>query len=293
MRHPSILFAAACGLAACLSGFLAAAQEATAGPATNEAVKTDAVKPEAAPPPLASHKAIYELRLLEGAGTKSPASASGRIAFDFSSACEGYAQTLRQVVDMQPQEGERQITETRTTTYEDAKGADFRFNVASEGGKDEEVDGHAERTRGALSIALTRPKPFTLSTGNEVLFPTQHIAKVIAAAGRGEKIFLSCVYDASDDGRKIFDVTAIIGAEEKEPDADKGAKAANLRGLRRWPVALAYFPPAQRDGVPDYVLSFNLYENGVSSGLKLDYGDFVLTGELTDIEFPAPAKCRR
>jgi hypothetical protein len=293
MRNFSILFAA-CGVAA----LLASPQNATAGPATNEAaktdvVKTDAVKPEAATAPLASHKAIYELHLLEGAGTKAPAGASGRIAFDFSSACDGYAQTLRQVVDMQPLEGERQITETRTTTYEDAHGADFRFNVASEGGKDEEVEGHAERTRGALSIALNRPKPFTLSADNEVLFPTQHIAQVIAAANQGEKIFLSRVYDASDDGRKIFDVTAIIGPEEKTPDADKGAQGANLRAMRRWPVALAYFPPNQRDGVPDYVLSFNLYENGVSSGLKLDYGDFVLTGELTDIEFPAPAKCRR
>ena len=79
-------------------------------------------------------------------------------------------------------------------------------------------------------------------------------SKVIAAAGRGERIFLSRVYDASDDGRKIFDVTAIIGAEEKEPDADKGARAANLRGLRRWPVArpkcCPSIPPARRWSVP-------------------------------------------
>ena len=89
MRNLSILFAA-CGIAA----LLASPKPATAGPAMNEAAKADAVKPEsarpdAATPPLASHKAIYELRLLEGAGTKAPASASGRIAFDFSSACEG------------------------------------------------------------------------------------------------------------------------------------------------------------------------------------------------------------
>ncbi len=63
-------------------------------------------------------------------------------------------------------------------------------------------------------------------------------------------------------------------------------------GLQRWPVALSYFPAGQRDGTPEYVLSFNLYENGVSSRLKLDYGDFVLTGELTGIEFPPAAKCR-
>ncbi len=290
MRKISFLFVAACGLANLAP--------ASAGPAMSDAAKTEPTKTEAAlaeaaAPPLVSHKAIYELRLLEGAGTKAPAGASGRIAFDFSSACEGYAQTLRQVVDMQPQEGERQVTETRTTTYEDAHGADFRFNIASEGSKDEEVDGHAERARGALSIALTRPKPFTISADNDVLFPTQHIEKVIDAARKGEKIFLARIYDASDDGRKIFDVTAIIGAAEKTPDADKGAQTGNLRGMQRWPVALAYFPPDQRDGVPDYVLSFNLYENGVSSGLKLDYGDFVLSGELTEIEFPTPAKCRR
>src|SRR5271166_4511011 len=280
MRRISILFVTACTLANLMP--------ASAGPAIS-----DSTKPEATSTPLASHKAIYELRLLEGAGTKAPAGANGRIAFDFSSACEGYAQTLRQIVDMQPQEGERQVTETRTSTYEDAKGADFRFNIASAGSKDDEVDGHAERARGALSIALTRPKPFTINVDDDVLFPTQHIEKVIDAARKGEKIFLARVYDASDDGRKIFNVTAIIGAAQTSPDADKGARDEKLRELRRWPVALAYFPAGQRDGVPDYVLSFNLYENGVSSGLKLDYGDFVLTGELTDIEFPPAAKCRR
>jgi hypothetical protein len=248
---------------------------------------------DAAPPQLASHKAIYDLNLVEGEGTKTPASASGRIAYDFSSACEGYAQTLRQVVDMQPQEGDRQVTETRTSTYEDAKGADFRFNIASPGGKGVEVDGHAERTSaGALAIALNRPQPAKLSAGQDVLFPTQHIAKLIQAAKAGEKVVLARVYDGSEDGQKIFAVTAIIGNAETKSDPDKGAQSPLLRGLRRWPVALAYFPAYLRDGTPDYVLSFNLYENGVSSGLKLDYGDFVLTGELTGIEFPAAAKCR-
>jgi len=243
---------------------------------------------------LASHKAIYDLNLVDGAGTKAPASASGKIAFDFSSVCDGYSQTLRQIVDMQPQEGERQVTETRTTTYEDAKGVDFRFNSESEVGKGEEVDGRAERdARGAVAIALNRPKPFKFNTENNVFFPTQHIAKVIEAARRGEKVFLARVYDASDDGRKVFDVTAIIGKPASTPDRDKGAQTLALKGLQRWPVALSYFGAGQRDGTPEYVLSFNLYENGVSSGLKLDYGNFVLTGELTGIEFPPAVKCRR
>jgi hypothetical protein len=250
------------------------------------------------PPPLAhsalaSHKALYDLRLLEGAGTKAPASASGGIAFSFDSACEGYAQTLRQVLDLEPNEGEMRTTETRSTTYEDAKGADFRFNILGALGKGSEVDGHAARGARGVSIALKRPEPFRLDAQGDVLFPTQHIEKVIAAARRGEKILLAHVYDASDDGRKILDVTTVIGKPRQDPDSDKGAQIPELRRLTRWPVAAAYFSPEKRDGAPDYVLSFNLYENGVSSGLKLDYGDFILSGELTQIEFPPATKCRR
>src|SRR6266568_663406 len=219
--------------------------------------------------PLASHKAIYELHLVEGAGTKAPIGANGRIAFDFSSSpCEGYAQTLRQVVEMQPQEGEPHLSETRSTTYEDAKGADFHFNVTTQSEKGAaEVDGHASRTtRGAVAIALNRPEPIKLSADSKVLFPTQHIGHLLNAARAGEKIMLAQVYDGSDNGQKIFNVTAIIGKPVSGPDADKGAQAAQLHGLRRWPVALSYFPSDVRDGSPDYVLSFNLYENGVSSG---------------------------
>ncbi len=287
MRISPKLFGAACGFAVALSPAISA--PAFAGPASPGPSLTDIAAPH-----LVSHKAIYDLELVDGAGANAPASASGRIAYDFSSACEGYAQTLRQVVDMQPQEGARQLTETRSSTYEDARGDDFRFNTASPGGRAAEVDGHAERVPGGkVAIALTSPKPLTLNAANGVLFPTQHIETVIEAAEKGEKILLSRVYDGSDDGQKIFNVTAVIGKPETRPDPDKGAHSPVLRGLRRWPVALAYFPVDRRDGAPDYVLSFNLYENGVSTGLKLDYGDFVMTGELAGIEFPPAAKCRR
>lgn len=231
--------------------------------------------------------------MMEAVGAKAPASASGRIAFDFSSACQGYVQTLRQVLDMEPHEGDRQLTETRTMTFEDARGSDFQFNTAGLVGKSDVVNGHAARGAHGVSIALTRPGPYRLKAETDVMFPTQHIARIIEAARHHEKIFLAKVYDGSDDGRKIFDVTTIIGKPRQGPDKDKAAQDRNLRGLTRWPVAVSYFPPDRRDGAPDYVLSFNLYENGVSTGLKLDYGDFVLSGELVSIEFPPAAKCAR
>jgi hypothetical protein len=248
----------------------------------------------AAAPRLASHKALYDLKLAEGVGSKAPASASGKIAFDFSSACEGYSQTLRQAVDIQPQEGEPRFTLTRSTTFEDAAGVDFRFKTDAGAGPEENVDGRAERdARGALAVALSRPKPFRFNVEDGALLPTQHLARVIEAARRGDRIFEARVYDASDDGRKVNRVTAIIGPPLQTQDKDQAALTPALNGLQRWPVSLAYFSEGKRDPTPDYVLSYHLYENGVATQLRLDYGDFVLVGELTRIDFPPPSRCRR
>ncbi len=252
------------------------------------------IKPLSSQPvTLVSHRAIYDLRLTDATGAKAPAEASGKIAFDFSSECGGYNQTLRQVVDLAPGEGEARLSDTRTTTFEDATGADFSFSTARSAAEGGEVDGHAERGAKGVSIALTRPDAVRLKAQSDVLFPTQHIARIIEAARRGEKVLVARLYDGSDDGKRIYNVTAIIGKPARGPDADRGAQRQEFRDMTRWLVSVAYFPQDRRDGLPEYTLSFDLYENGVSSGLKLDYGDFALRGELTNIEFPPATKCGR
>jgi hypothetical protein len=244
--------------------------------------------------PLASHRALYQLHLAESNGSRAPANAEGLISYRFSSDCDFYAQTLRQVVAMQPQEGRRQLSESRISTYEDGRGQDFRFTTNESGARGEEVEGRAQRGGdGGRGPAPRSPGPQKMNADGAVLFPTQHIAKLIEAAEKGEKILLARVFDGSSDGRKIFNVTATIGGLRATPDADHAAQAPQLRGLRRWPVSLAYFPEDRHDSLPDYVLNYDLYENGVSTRLRLDYGDYVLVGELERIEFPAQARCRR
>ena len=57
--------------------------------------------------PLAAHRAIYDLSLLKSTGDSAPASARGRIVFEFTgSACEGYAASFRQLTEVQSQEGD-------------------------------------------------------------------------------------------------------------------------------------------------------------------------------------------
>jgi hypothetical protein len=66
-----------------------------------------------------------------------------------------------------------------------------------------------------------------------------------------------------------------------------------LAGLKRWPVTVSYFErgAAGGDQVPVYAIKFELYENGISRKLVLDYNDFAISGELTSIEVRDTKPC--
>jgi hypothetical protein len=67
--------------------------------------------------------------------------------------------------------------------------------------------------------------------------------------------------------------------------------------LTRWPVTISYFDPRDPtneqtgEQTPVYAISFELYENGVSRALKLDYPDFTISGELTSLDMKKEKPC--
>jgi hypothetical protein len=72
---------------------------------------------------------------------------------------------------------------------------------------------------------------------------------------------------------------------------EEAADKAGLKSMARWPVSISYFEPGSGERRPVYVLSFDLYENGVSGALKLDFGDFALKGELKRLEILKETPC--
>lgn len=248
-------------------------------------------------PPLAAHRATYDLSLLKAQGSKAPTAAAGRIAFDFSgSACDGYTQEFRQYTEIQPAEGEARVSDMRSTTYEDGEGRKFRFKMQTRGsrGDSDETDGSAGLSRdGALSVELKRPRRAKLDLAQGVLFPTEHLRRVIVAARAGERMFETKVYDGSDSGERVYDTLAVIGAPAQREAEEKAAQIPALKGMKRYPVAISYFEAGKKDAPPNYVLSFDLYENGVARALRLDYGDFVLAGEMTSLEVRPTVGCKK
>ena len=101
------------------------------------------------------------------------------------------------------------------------------------------------------------------------------------------------VYDASGDGSKRFDTLTIIGEPLKSEPQEKPFQAEAFRNLRRWPITISYFDLEQKDQPPSYVLTLELFENGVTYSMKLDYGDFVLGAKTSSLTLLPPPKCKR
>jgi hypothetical protein len=243
------------------------------------------------PVPFLAHRAVYELTLAKAVGNKSPISARGRIVYEFTgSTCEGYVTNFRQVTELQPEEGGSRLSDMRSHTFEDAAAKNFSFKIETsvDDTKRDDLDGTATRANdGALAIDLSRPKPEKIGAGPGVVFPTEHLERIIAAAKAGEHTLAVKSYDGSDTGSKIYDTFTVIGKPSEGVPEGPAEQVDALKSVRRWPVAVSYFDNSKVDGPPSYVLSFDLFENGVSGALKLDYGDFTLAGKMSKFE-PLP-----
>jgi hypothetical protein len=58
-------------------------------------------------------------------------------------------------------------------------------------------------------------------------------------------------------------------------------------------VSIAYFEPGSdtKDALPAYELSFRIFENGVSSAMLIDYGEFAVRGELKELIYFKRTDC--
>ncbi len=246
---------------------------------------------------MAPHRAVYELKLSQSRA--SVVSVRGRILYDFSgSACDGYDLTFRQVSELNNGEGNVTLSDLRSTTWEDGAGKSYKFqsqNFVNQRMVDD-VAGRAERATSGITVTLTKPANVQNSLDATVNFPTEHMARIIAAAREGKSLVELPVYDGSEKGEKVYSTLTVIGKEiapDQRVPTDAAAGQADLAGMKRWPVTISYFDKSKSGGeqLPVYALSFEMYENGISRALLLDYNDFSISGEMTSLEIKQPKPC--
>src|ERR1700722_9966121 len=250
---------------------------------------------------LIPHRAVYELALGRARDAAQVASVRGRILYDFDgNACEGYTLQFRQVSERDSGEGKVSTSDLRSSTWEG--GDSKRFKFTSQNFLDQNlvdsVDGHAEHGTGATAVNLAKPEQKALDIDAAVVFPTQHMVRVIEAARAGKTVLDFPIFDGSDTGDKVYNTLTVIGrkltADDRKHD-DAAAAEPKLAEVPRWPITISYFEKSKSqkstEQTPVYAISFELYENGISRALSLDYNDFVVAGKLSSLEVKQAKPC--
>jgi hypothetical protein len=257
----------------------------------------------AASGPFLSHQALYELSLIKSRGSNAISGARGRILYNFSgSACEGYTSEFRQVSELDSGEGKLALSDLRSTSWEDAAGKSYRFKIDARMNDNESapVDGVAERTGDHITVKLKQPVAKTFNLDGNIVFPTEQIQHIIAAARAGKSVLELAVYDGSDNGEKVYNTLSVIGqpipGDKSISSPDPSTASDQMKSQTRWPVTVSYYDrdAKAKDGeqTPVYAMSFELFENGVSRALVLDYNDFVISGAMGKFEVKDSKPCK-
>ncbi|MBA8880364.1 cell envelope integrity EipB family protein [Phyllobacterium myrsinacearum] len=245
---------------------------------------------------LVPHRAIYDLKLDNAQESSGITGLTGRMVYEFNgSDCEGYTTNFRFVTRVDMEEQPQRVTDQQTTTFESGDGAKFRFvnKTFVDQSLTKEVRGDALLAKDKTEISLTKPE-----ANKENLefsqFPTRHMQELIGKAIAGDVFYQTKLFDGSEDADKVMATTVVIGKSAAGDSDDETKKMGALEKENTWPVSIAYFDDADKsEGLPSYRINFKLYRNGVTRDLKMDYGDFSMTGKLVNLElFDAP-KCSK
>ncbi|TPW31210.1 cell envelope integrity EipB family protein [Pararhizobium mangrovi] len=243
---------------------------------------------------LATHRAVYDLSLVDATDRSGVGAMNGRMVYEFTgSSCEGFSSRFRLVTQM-ASDGTVRVSDQQSTTYEDLKRRIFRFINRSfvDDRADSVVRGLAEGEANGIAVDVTRPagRHFDLPAA---LFPTEHTLEMIDHAQKGERVYQSTIYDGTGRADATSMTTVVLGHRHAPDPQNAETKAlGSMADQPYWPASVAFFDQNKRaDETPSYRMEFKLYRNGVTRDLTMDYGDFALHGTLVDLAFLKQPTC--
>ncbi len=244
----------------------------------------------AAPLQLASHQAVYDLRLEELGENSGIEGVRGRIVMKIEQQCDGLIVNQRMVLEMINFEGNVIVSDFSQSTWEDNSGRMMRFDMSNmlNGQMIEKYSGIAEHRENGTVVEFSDPDQPDLELPSDVIFPGEHTRLVLKAAAAGKNLLSAKVYDGngkyalSDTLAVICKAQTLLTPAEAEED---------LKGQTYWPLQISFFDLTQQQTEPDYKIAMRIFGNGVATDLHLDYSDFSLRGDVAELTFLTPEKC--
>ena len=244
-----------------------------------------------------AHRAVYEIMLDHRDPRADIVTVAGALAYELREACDSWQTEVQFEASFGLITKSIQQLQWIYTTQEAKNNQQFGFGLRKwvNGKLDEEISGKASLTEvdGPGVANFIKPNRVEIPLEAGTIFPTEHTIQVIAAAERGELLFMRTVFDGtkSEPGSEI---NAVI-AKSTIPDTSIPTKpdfSSSLLQEISWPVRLAYFPHDFMKATPEYEESIRLQKNGVARSLLLEYEGFTLRGTLQSLKaLPDPQGC--
>jgi hypothetical protein len=240
---------------------------------------------------IADHRALYDITLERTQPGSTVQGVSGQMILEVKGQCETVTVNQMFRSDFWGVDSKPKHSELRISSLEALDGASFAFSLHNvvDGVIAEHFEGRAARVaiggEGAITYeASAFPKA---PLPGDAVFPTAHLTQLLAASQAGKHSLAVKVFDGAEKG-KVYRAAALIGRKEKSAaDAPAG-----LAGLAHWRVMISYYPLGSQDPSPEYESAFDLYANGVSAGLVLDYGEFAIRADLQSLKLMPKVECK-
>ncbi len=238
------------------------------------------------------HQAIYRVKLVSSKPGSGISGASGSMVYKFSDACDGWTSETRTVLRFQYDRGRYTDSVWSFVGWEAKDGSRFRYrlNDVRDGKIEEEISGEAAiKAKGGAIARFVAPPGVSMKLSKDVLFPTEHLRRLLEAAERGETFYSRPLFDGSSMDNP-FEVSAILN---KVP-ASQGKAIADKLGLadaRAWLMRLAFFPLSGGKETPEFEIDVRYRDDGVADFIRQDYGDIVLEMTVEDMEVLPKAVC--
>ena len=193
---------------------------------------------------LLPHKATYRLSLDGSKPSGQLEEMNGEIRYEITGdACTGFSTDTRQASIGSTGEGDPVRQSVTSKSWEDGEAKSYRFtSVSSSSEGDEKVEAKVERQgREALKVTVIQPDPGTFDLKGDILLPTEHVRRVLAAAAAGETTLQARVYDGASDPSKVYDTLAIIGRASTDESRLAAPAREALKGVTFYPITVSYF----------------------------------------------------
>jgi hypothetical protein len=241
---------------------------------------------------LLPHKAIYALSLGDLRSSSSVVETAGRFEFEWQDVCDGWAVSQRFRIALLYDDGLSVSYGWSLSSWESKDGTRYRFFIRrfDGSGQAESVRGEAELgADGSGKAVYFEPERREIALPAGTLFPTLHTRRVLEGAEADGVPVWNMVFDGSGD-EGLFGVSAAL-SRRLPGGAPTQLASPLLEGVPSWRINLAFYGPDAANVEPEQEQGLRLFANGVVDEMRLDYGDFVLDADLTELAQLPPPNC--